>query len=94
MTARVPGAVRGRPSIIRLEDYRQREAEARDELSAHCEEALRFVDRAWPHVSALERMAQELGPIALKHALTLGSLLASYEHRHVGAPDEPVAVVA
>lgn len=66
--------------------------DVRDELTAHCEEAIEFVDAAWPHVSALERMAVELGPVALRHALALGYLLARYERRHLPAEEATEAV--
>jgi hypothetical protein len=59
----------------------------RDELIAHRAEALKLVDDAWPHVSALQRVAVEIGPLALKHALELGRLLRSYERRH--SPEPP-----
>jgi hypothetical protein len=76
-----PGRKGRQPAIV--EELR----DVRDELTAHCEEAIAFVDAAWPHVSALERMAIELGPVALKHALSLGGLLAGYERRHLPVDD-------
>lgn len=63
------------------------ERSAHDELTALRADVLAFVDNAWPHLSALERMAAELGPVALRHALTLGSLLTRLEHQQL-ADDE------
>lgn len=84
----------GRPSKVRLAELQERAEEAEDDLTAHCAEALQFVDAAWPHVSALERMAVEIGPIALRHALALGALLTSYERRHLPDDPQPAAVAA
>ena len=73
----------------------ERLRDQRDELTAHCAEALGFVDAAWPHVSALERMAIEIGPEALRHAVALGRLLDRYERHHLGDEDAPaLALVA
>lgn len=80
---------RGRQPAV-VEELR----DLRDELAAHCEEALAFCDRAWDHVSALERVATEIGPAALKHAIALGMLLASYERRHLSDEPDPVEVAA
>ncbi len=77
-------------SAAKVVPLRVRYADTRDELTAHCAEALALVDEAWPHVSALERMAIELGPLALRHTIALGRLLARYEARH-RAPDDPAA---
>jgi hypothetical protein len=64
------------------------------ELTAHNAEALALVRAAGPHLSALVRMAQELGPIALKHALSLNGLLQSYERRHQDDEPEPLELAA
>jgi hypothetical protein len=84
----------GRPSKARLAELTEQAQDARDELAAHCKEALDFVDAAWPHLSALERMAIELGPEALRHSRILAGLLASYERRHLPEDDTPMAVAA
>ncbi len=69
--------------------HAERERTATEDLVATRCDVLEFVDAAWPHLSALERMAAELGPVALRHALILGSLLAGLEHQQLS--DESAA---
>lgn len=69
-------------------------ADRRDELEAHRQEALAFVDECWPLVSRLEVAAQALGPIAHQTVLALGARLARYERRHLDPEPEAPAVAA
>lgn len=64
---------------------------ASEELRAVRAEILQFVDAAWPHLSALERMAAELGPVALRHALAIGSLLTRLERQQLADDEALVA---
>ena len=64
-------------------------ADYRDELAAHNAEALEFVDAARHHTDALEKVATEIGPVVLYHAVALGRLLDRYEARHLPQSNEP-----
>lgn len=71
-----------------------RAADERDEVEAHRQEALAFVDEAWPLVSVFELIAREIGPQAYQAALRLGRLLSSYEARHLPLDPEPAEAAA
>lgn len=66
---------RGRPSTLHLIDLADEVRSAREELAARDAETVRLIDAAGPHMDALIRMSTELGPIALKHALSLSGVL-------------------
>lgn len=51
------------------------------ELAAIRSEALAAIDACWPHLSALHRASEELGPPALHHSLALSRLLRSLERK-------------
>jgi hypothetical protein len=87
-------AMRGRPSRSRLLDLQEQIDDNRDELTAHNAEALGLVEAARPLVNGLEIVAREVGPSALALARSLGSLLASYETRHLPHDPTPVPLEA
>jgi hypothetical protein len=79
-----------RPPLRLIDTLRDRADEAEGECLSLRAEVLALIDSAWPHLSALERMAVELGPIALRHALAIGGMLRRLEaqYRPVSEPDE------
>jgi hypothetical protein len=103
VTQRVPPVLRvagkGRQAAF-IEDLRDR----RDELTAHTQEALAFVDRSGPLARQLELalealMVNDLSARPLwRHlhniAAGLASELARYERRHLGSDPEPPAMAA
>jgi hypothetical protein len=63
-------------------------------LTAHCAEALAFVDACWPLVNALGRVCLELGPREYGIVRQLARRLDLYEARHLPSPDEPIEAAA
>ncbi len=78
-----------RPPLRLIDGLREQAEEAAGECLSLRTEVLGFVDSAWPHLSALERMAVELGPVALRHTLAIGGMLRRLEtqYRPAGEPD-------
>jgi hypothetical protein len=69
-------------------------ADQRDELTAHCAEALAFVDACRPLVDALGRVCLELGPREYGIVRQLVRRFDIYEARHIPLSDEPMAAAA
>lgn len=79
-----PTSIAALRGSARRMDRRTEVLDLRAELQAHDAEAQALVAALAPHLSALHRMATELGPVALRHVLSVSAHLSSYARRHEG----------
>lgn len=66
----------------------------RDELAAHCDEAIAFLDYVEPRLYAILPALRELGPREYQLGESIARRLGQYRRRHTPEPDPAVAAAA